>query len=326
MNKAPKLAELLRPYWTDRIWQVEERPHRGLLGWIASDDYQPYDTFQQTDFSLYYSDPVVPAGAFGYDATRFAAASFETIQSIPARLPHPKALGWLLIQSYYAAFFSSQAILRMLGISLTYIDGAGIKRITDLASAYGSLNDVRLTSGLYVIRSNRQLNRLDFTSANTANGPHVAMWRVVTQLLTNVSASILASTPASVYAQKAALRLTNLRLALTENGGRQSGSWLSLVRNCVNYELDYGVWYPYQGSGSNYETLPSILAKWDSDPLSWDLFPDPSRELQRYIECCISLVAICREVCLDMESLAPRQRCFHRYGATGFLRHYGIYQ
>lgn len=324
MNNEPKLAEFLRPYWTDRIWQVEERPRRGLLGWIASDDYQPYDSFQQTDFSLYYSDPVVPAGAFGYDATRFAAASFETIHSIPVPLPHPKALGWLLIQSYYAAFFSSQAILRMLGISLTYIDGAGIQRITDLASAYGSLNDVRLTSGLYIVRSNPQLNRLEFTSANTASGPHVAMWRVVAQLLSSLSASILASSPASVNAQKAALRLANLRLALTENGGRQSGSWLSLVRNSVNYQLDYGVWYPYRGSGANYETLPPILAKWVSDPLSWELFSDHSRELQRYIECCISLVAICREICLDMESMAPRQRCFHRFVATGVLRHYGV--
>jgi len=324
LSKAPKLAEFLRPYWTDRIWQVEERPHRGLLGWIAADDYQPYDSFQSTDFSLYYSDPVVPAGAFGYDATRFAAASFETIQSIPARLPHPRALGWLLIQSYYAAFFSSQAILRMLGTSLTYIDAAAIKRITDLASVYGSLNDVRLTSGLYVIRSNPHLNRLEFTTANGTKGPHVAMWRVVAQLLTNVSASILASTPASVDAQRAALRLTNLRLVLTENGGRDSGSWLSLVRNSINYQLDYGVWYPYQSSGANYEALPSILAKWVSEPLTWDLFPDPSRELQRYLECCISLVAICREVCLDMEALAPRQRCFHRYVATGLLRHYGI--
>lgn len=323
MNADPKLVDFLRPYWTDRIWQVEKRPHRGMLGWIASGDYQPYDLFQPAGFSLYYSEPLGPAEAFGYDATRFAAASFETIHNIPLRLPHPKALGWLLIQSYYSAFFSAQAILRMLGISLTYVDGEGVKRIARLASAYGNLNDVNLVSGQYLIRSKPQLTRLDFSLANGANGPHVAVWRVVAQLLSDVSTAILVSSPASVNAQRAALRLDNLRLALTEDGGLANGSWLSQVRNSVNYQLAYGVWYPYQGSGANYDSFPAILTKWRKEPLSWDLSPDSSRKLQRYLESCISLVSICRELCLDMEALAPRQRSFHRYAATGVLRHYG---
>jgi hypothetical protein len=306
------------------MWQVDGRLHRGLLGWLASGDYQPYDPFQPTTFSLYYADPIVPAAALGFDSTRFAAAAFETIHNLPSRLSHPRALGWLIIQSYYAGFFSSQAILRMLGISLTYLDSTGINRITNLASAYGSLNGVSLSTGLYTIRSNRHRKCLEFTSSNAGNGAHVAMWRTFTQLLTTISAEILTSAPTSTHTQKAAFRLTNLRLAMTENGGRLNGSWLSVVRNSVNYELDYGVWYPYQGSAASYETLPSILTRWLSDPLSWELFPDPSRELHRFFECCASLVGICRELCLDMESLAPHQRCFHRYGATAVLRHFGI--
>ena len=322
MSTAPKLSQFLRPYWTDCIWQVEDRPRRGLLGWIASADYQVYDAFEPDGFSLYYAEAIEPAEALAFDATRFAAASFETIHNLPAKLVQPKALGWLLIQAYYAAFFSIQALLRLHGLSLIYIEASGIKRIADIAAIYGQLNEANVATGWYVVRSNAKLKRLEFKRAND-KGSHVAAWKIMTQLLSDLSTNILLSSSSSAYSQAAATRLVNLRLALTENGGRANGSWLSVVRNNANYQLDYGVWYPYKTSCANYKLLPSILTKWRSDPLSWDLSPD-SRELQRFLECCSSLVGICREVCLDMEASAPSQRSFHRYAATGVLRHYQI--
>ena len=124
----------------------------------------------------------------------------------------------------------------------------------------------------------------------TSEGSHEALWIEFARLATRTSNQILSQPGATVSAQSAAAKLTELQAALTGGGLAPSGNWLSTMRNRVNYQHAFGAWFPYDGHQSYYDALFEKVEDWRGDPDTLSIRPQPGREIQRFIETCAVLV------------------------------------
>ncbi len=83
------------------------------------------------------------------DVSRMSIASFESMASITKVPQFPKSLAWLVIKSYYAAFFASHAILRMLGTSCSQFDRQQMNVVSKIADLYGMSGGTTPAAGFY---------------------------------------------------------------------------------------------------------------------------------------------------------------------------------
>jgi hypothetical protein len=78
---------------------------------------------------------------------------------------------------------------------------------------------------------------------------------------------------------------------------RASGaSWLSAVRNEIQYRHDRGVWTPAGVNKGGREVLARLARQWTRDPMDIDLELPPGAELGRFVAACAFLVALCRVI------------------------------
>lgn len=66
-------------------------------------------------FTLYVGNPTKIPEYFSHEADRFSSAAFESLIVETPRREYPRSIGWLLIRSYYSAFFALHSIMRLHG-------------------------------------------------------------------------------------------------------------------------------------------------------------------------------------------------------------------
>lgn len=312
------LSELTRPYWLPGLHSVSDFRSASIRSWINNGEYQVYSTLQQDQALLNFQtiDPV--ARAFAGDISRMSVAAFESIEGIAPSARLPKSSAWMLVRSYYAAFFAAHCLLRIFGRSCTQLDNSSVNAIHEIADLFGERGDANLHKGLYrvlvdSVASTVQLERI----SSAEGGSHIVLWAEFSSLLSTLSETVLVSTPTRA-GQLVSAKLIELRTAML-GFSAASNSWLSFVRNRINYQLEFGAWFPYRERQPYYDTLFEKAATWEVDPMDLTVWSEKGRELQRFIETIVMIVSMCRVVIEDMTVRAPTGKSFHRYGYQALL-------
>lgn len=124
------LGDVTRPFWLPGLNEVSGNHIKGIGGWICDEEYQIYSPPGATKFALNvsYSAPLLQA--YAAEINRISVAAFETMSELSRPLRFPKSTGWLIIKTYYAAFFSAHALIRMLAKSCSLLGREQISSIT----------------------------------------------------------------------------------------------------------------------------------------------------------------------------------------------------
>ena len=311
-------AAVLQQCWLPGLNSVAGRPGRSFSGWMASGLFQVYHPLAPTSATLTVSDLRPLCEAFAFESNRFSTASFESAYHIsnPERLP--KSHSWPLVQLYYAGFFAAHAIMRMFGSSCSQLNRADVDSIQEVADLFGMAGTVRLSRGFYRIEFVRQNQQLVFRRLDSAlGGVHELFWREFTEMIDGVTAQILQTRLHPASDARVSGKLVELVDAL-RSSNCADGSWLSKIRNEINYRHGFGIWFPYQGYSSSLDTVVAKRDRWQNDPMTITI-DRSSHELCGFQDACLMLLSFCRVLVEHMANRCPSGKSFHLFGPLGFL-------
>jgi hypothetical protein len=287
----------------------------------AYDSLQPLPSSTRINrFVLSMAETSPLLSAFASDCSRLGTASFETIHSISRIRGLPRSTAWLLIQYYYAAYFAAHAVLRMLGVSCSNIDGIQTAAINEVIDLYGMANGQKVIGGTYKCSyspAHRQL--ICSWHVNDKGGSHQFLWTTFHEEMRLLSTKILTAPGVRIDQQEVASKIDELCDVLCSNGN-SGGGWLPSVRNRVNYQQDMGAWFPYSGvTKSIADQMFETRDLWTKDPMKISLVSKPSAVQAKFLSTCSFVIGLARTMVLDMAERHPLNRSFHKHGSVAFL-------
>lgn len=299
------LVRMLRALWLPALVDVTGPVKSAVRDWLLEGEYQVSHSTQGNRFSLDITANQPLLNAFAADINRMASSAFETLLGIQKHPVSPSSSGWLIIETYYAAFFAAHALLRMFGVSVTQLDWQHTITIHSIANKYGQTSSIKPHEGTYTCQFEPPKAHLDCHLLAQKGGVHQVFWSVFANEVNKWSNDVLLiNTETSLNKQAVSARL----LALVDNlrgGGSSTASWLSQVRNSVNYRHELGCWFPHKYERPSYSRLHDHVRLWLNDPLSIDLTVLTDQDLKGFQNTCSCIVAIAREL---TEELAERSR------------------
>ena len=336
-----KFSDALRQHYMPGLNSISRTSNLGMREWLRqSDNFVPDNIPSKKDgfaIELYDLNEALPCWA--KDINRLSCASFETLDGIREIEDDKKFLAWQLVQYYYSAFYSAHAILKMCGYGLIQLDNITLSNIKQRAITLG-VTLPQLNKGVYCMTLTGS-NRLNFYKLSKYDDSHKGLWKryydfmgviIGTQISTgNFDASCLRvristdSTSESVYSQMSAQdaaivvqRIDDLRRSLNQHN---DCNWLSSIRNSINYNHMFGIWFPNQGFQNNFSTFVSMRKEFCRNPLD-DFFnlSKENDELTKFVKCCQLINAINMSLILDMAGRHPNNKSFLLYGPVAFLK------
>lgn len=316
------MIPVIRPFWMPTLNQISGRPTHRLSDWVF--DLKDYTVtlplHDQNNFSLDLGNKLSLISSFAFDCDRMAIASFETINSIYTS--NSKAFAWLVIQSYYAAFFAAHSILRILGISCTQLEQTHINKVNLIARACGVDNNIQLTSGYYCCVYHNSDERLTCKNLKfNKGGSHEIFWKLFHDEISTLSNNILSSSSnVSHESQLVSTQLYELCNALCHDGCN-GGNWLSKVRNNINYRHESSAWFPYSNIKKSFvEELHDNFQKlWIVDPININLTASPKVDIRFFHRTCCFIVSLCHALIQDMALRCPQGKSYLLNGSIKFL-------
>ncbi len=311
------VQEGLRNFWLKDLHGISENPSEGIATWLLKREFVFTSVASATDFTLRVLNTHGATKAFAYDASRMASAAFETFISInePPRLP--RSCGWILIRAYYGAFFAAHSLTRMFGVICFQIDALQKNALDRVATALGVLPPGGFEGGFYIGTFDGVSSefRLVKSTASTT-GSHGILWAQFAKMLRNQSNELLQKS--SLY-NDAAILLADICDLMCQSG-QNGGTWLSHIRNSVNYRHELGVWFPYKASTVTARDVVKITAQWNKAPLKVMLKYPKKREVEQHAALCTAIASLCNVVVGDMSAASTRSRSFHQYGALALAK------
>jgi hypothetical protein len=310
----------LRAFWMPGLNAVSGKVFKGLGGWLSDEEYQIYSPLQPSSFTLTISAPEKLLFAVAGDINRCAIASFESINSVVKNDALPRSTAWLVIKSYYGAFFGAHAIARILGRGFLQFEGIQANSINKIASLFEMSNSITVTRGYYRYSFDASTKELKFERVKgESGGVHEVFWSNFYSLVRNLSNDVISSvTGASASNHQVSAKLDELADNLA-HGSLSKGNWLSAIRNTVNYGHRLGTWFPYTEQRSYLSTLYSTKTNWLTDPMSIDLTSHADKDLLRFQATCNFIISLCRVLVSDMATRSSGKKSFHEYGSIALL-------
>src|SRR5260370_1800137 len=222
------IASPLRAFWVPGLNRISGRVLKGLAGWILDEEYQIYSPLQPDSFSLTVSSPEKLLSSFAADINRCSMASFESVNSVTKNDILPRSTAWLVIKTYYAAFFAAHAISRILGTSFLQFEKTHCNSVNSIANLFGMTNGQKVTRGYHECIYNFSQKELSCKRVKSESGGiHEAFWGTIYVLLQSLSNRVI-STASGTAAnnQQVSVKLSEF----PENLGRGAtgkGNWLS---------------------------------------------------------------------------------------------------
>ncbi len=280
---------------------IEAIPQLTYRGWIAKKSYRMSLPFKSKEFILdvYSHDEILLPYAF--DINRMAASAFESIHGITPDNGLPKSTGWLVIRSYYSSYFAMQAILRIFGISCSQFDSNEAKAVTDVANIYSLQNGYTASTGYYVCTYDVLTSK---AHCKHLNNTHQDVWKIFYELLEKLATKVSTSDFLKKDRDAVIQYLFKLREGLSHRNTLTSGSWLSKVRNEVNYTHSMGAWYPYQNSVNEHDKMFRITRSWNKVPTQDTIHSELSScDQLLFVSTCVSIVSLCHALLSDIFKL-----------------------
>jgi hypothetical protein len=309
------LADALQPFIARGLFSVQGRAETSLDELIGRRGFYPsFDTNTGT-WELDFSDAEPVTHVLASECSRLGSASFQTYLHVAESLAHLDHLPWALVKAYYAAFYAAHSILRVLGFGCTYIDGRRASTLRQIIQIYGL--SWPFERGLYAASLLRSGSVMCFRSINANGGTHEALWSTFNARLKDLETGILAGPLPATDAQSIFIYLTNLRQIMSN--GAPGGSWLSSVRNSVQYRQEGGVWYPCQVSRRDQTALARIAGQWLSDPLAIQLNAKACGDIGVFLAGCTFLVGFCRALLARIGERSGRRKSFVYWGPLAYI-------
>jgi hypothetical protein len=295
------IEDVFRSFLAPGINNVPINKSINLSNWLKNGSgFQIYQQVQTTEFQINVFDRNEFLLPISQDCNRFSCSSIESVIKIEDFRILPKSIAWVLIKQYYAAFYSAHFLLRALGLSLTQLDTEVINSIKKIADLYGTLNSVNIESGYYLIDYS-DINRIlkcKKVNINFDGGSHVALWKLFGNKLKDMSIEMLAKF-STVDVQSISNKLTDLIDNLSYVGSNNC-SWLTRMRNDLNYKHLFGVWHPYTLQANQLNLIKDNLELWRSDIMKIELKNLVGKELVRFSNSCQFIIGLSFIICNDM--------------------------
>jgi hypothetical protein len=285
----------LRLLWIKGIQQVSGKRAVSTELFFKSNNTTAERIVEQEKFSLYVANPKKSSEYLAHEADRFSSAAFETLSCETARPETPHAVAWSLIRSYYAAFFSLHALIRLHGWSCTNVTKEIAVQINNEAKLlYPS--SLKISAGLYLIQfasagSDITATRLDSGSG----GSHEQLWSILEKYLFALTKASLLVENENYGSSDFSHSIERLRQRIKKYGGH---SWFTRTRNRLNYAHGFGAWFPYTNSQA-YREIHVSTTKWLDQPTHC-LSSAQRDELVEFSEACSFIVSMCRTTVLDL--------------------------
>lgn len=312
-------ADAIRHLWMPGIHTISGRPSGGFSDWIKSKEYQIYSAVAPDRFTLAAADLRPLRMAFAADICRLGGAAFETALVTDDEPRTPKACAWLLIRSYYAAYYAGNALCRILGTSISQLESEHASAVYEVADLYGQTPLRGIQNGLFECIFDRVNNSVDCIRKTGGGGAHEMFWACFLSFIRRVSDGILNNGTSSD--QRVAAKLIDLSTNMCLEG-RNGGNWLSLVRNQVTYRHAEGAWFPYR-SGIRRDKLLRLFESWKHDAMKTELVSFSAASIERYVATCAFVLSLCREVFEDLANRSPNNQSFLKNGPHAYLNHMG---
>lgn len=309
------IEDAFRPFWTLGLNNVSINKSASLTEWIRSGkDYQVDTQVSEKEFKLTVFDRNVFLCPISQDCNRFATSALESIIKPDDYAILPKNLSWILIKQYYSAFYSAHLILRILGKSLSQLEASTIAMVKKVSDAYGYLNGINIENGYYLI---------DYSNQNTSllckkieikqdGGSHVALWNIFGDEINKINLAMLTNS-SDVNVQDICRKLDEL-VANLDYVGSNKHSWLSRIRNDLNYKHLYGVWHPYTMPKDQLDKIKRDSGKWKNEILNIELSNYTGKEILRFSNTCLFIVGLGNKLCADMSKRCSSGQSFLKSG------------
>ena len=218
---------------------------------------------------------------------------------------------------YYAAFYAGHAIIRIFGEACSFFDRQHTARLIQLGDILGRPWSFDIDAGLYRCALTPSSTALKCAKTRGASGIHEAFWTVFGLNIQKLSEATLTGALIPADAQAVFSKLD----ALVEIMRRRAGySWLSGVRNHLQYRQHHGVWFPARLRQNEKQSLGRLIADWQGDPMKIDLDMRRLGLLGDFVAACIFIVALCHTMLVRIaERSAAGPRSFVLLGPMAFV-------
>jgi hypothetical protein len=312
------MSSEIQPFWMTRLNNVTGKQTYGCVEWIVKQIYAIHTPITDSQFTLVISKHDDILYPFAFDCNRLSSAAFETMHFIQQSQHLPKSLAWLVIKSYYAAFFSAHAIIRILGVSCSYLEQQQTKKIDQIANVYGYSQGVKISPGYYKCRYDNSSKQL-FCEKASKGGSHENFWQIFCSIIKQLSNNILSAGRSTILSQQVSVKLDEIyRILCNEN--HIKGNWLSHIRNKVNYRHEFDAWFPYNGTRKqSINKIYSICSLWQQDPMNINLVMGSQSNINLFTSACSFIVGLCRILIQDMSNRCPNGKSYLSYGSVRLL-------
>lgn len=273
--------------------------------------------------TLDFRVPGPVAEALASDCGRFSCAAFQSVAHIQGALDNRDSFVWGLIRLYYAAFYAGHALIRTVGEGCSFFYKRHTDHIAIVADANGITPSLRMDSGVYHCTLNANSSAVTYLkAASSSGGTHEAFWLIFGNKLRSISDSILAGPLPRADAQPVFSKFDQVLRTLNRKGHY---SWLSGVRNDLQYRLQHGTWFPETTNAHARRGLGRIASQWTRDPMTIDLSGHRYGILGDFSLTCAFIVSLCREVfSLIAERSSKGRRSFAAAGPLAYLNDIGV--
>ena len=239
-----RCTDLLFPFVPSCLLD-ESSPSINIKVWLQNGD------FELDSSSAGAQRPVIRNATRSFESTlarevdRFLCAMGESFSEVQPSQFANRSIGWALIRAYYSSYFAAHAILRMTGRCVTQIDSQLSQSVMRTLLSTGPAPAWTIGRSHYLIRYDEVQQLLVFEDKHTPQGgSHQFVWKKFGELISEL---ITSSAPLGSAYQPEILLLSRISDTLTAQQGFTDYSWLSTVRNSVNYTFSHSVWFPFDG-------------------------------------------------------------------------------
>jgi hypothetical protein len=259
-----KIAHILSQQTCLKQFKNLPKTEIDIRGWVANQNYSIDHEITPSSFKLRLYDDIFFA-ALANDCDRMAKAAFETICNIQNHPTFPQSTSWHLIQSYYAAFFSAHALLKIFGISYSQFQSEHLSKVLEQAKLYQKDNGIRnIEHGFYKLQYIESEKQIAFTKMKDS---HKGTWSCFHLLIQDLIQNIDKTTGLVKDKLKTVELLSEIKSGLTQHPAGSSGNWLSIIRNDVNYKQSHGLWFPFKGQNLGQYNRGRCNSAWLDDSI-----------------------------------------------------------
>jgi hypothetical protein len=321
----PLAAAALQPLIVPQLISIGTGGENMTLADLVTTKSAGYDlsAAPKKGVKLDFRDSKAVTSALASDCGRFSCAAFQSVATIAQDMENRDAFAWAFVRLYYAAFYAGHALIRTLGEGCSFFYKVHTDRIAIVADATGISPPFRIDSGLYHCVLETGASVATFTRAASASGgAHEAFWLVFGSKMKIVSEAVLRGPMPRSDAQSVFAQIDQMLQILARKGGY---SWLSGVRNDLQYRLQHQAWYPEHPKPQFRRDLARAAALWTRDPMSIDMSNQHWGLHGDFVLACAFIIALCREVFGQIGARSSEgRRSFARTGPIALLNDIGV--